>query len=199
MKENKNQNLKRRIRAFLYLPYLVASMSLVLSCSNINKNQKNDDPIKNEMLMLPDSLIVYGSFTKKHTDTGLVLPSSFKIYSFIDASCPSCLTDIKNWNKIALEFDRNDVQIILICQSQDNYELLKYLFEKNSLPELSFPLYFDVNNQFFVRNKFLSPAPNHHTVLTDKNNNILVFGDLISEKQHIKQRYIDVMESYKNN
>lgn len=182
----------------LPLIYLLFTLVLFSKCSSDPKNGKtvSDFEEKSQKLVLPDSLIVYKPFKVNSSDSNKIENSGLKIYSFINVSCPSCLSNIKNFNNVASELKEYRVPVILICQSEDNYELLKYLCEKKDISEFPFPFYFDTKDQFFVRNKFLSPAPNNHTVLTDKNNKILVYGDLtLSDK--IKKLYIDSIKAHK--
>jgi hypothetical protein len=179
-----------------HLFYLLIFITLFSNCSSNTKKSKNINEITNtgKKLMLPDSLVLYKPFNDIIIDSNKIVNSTLKIYSYMNVSCPSCLSSIKEWKNIASELKGYNIPIILICQSEDNYELFKYLCEKKDIAKFPFPFYFDVKNQFFIRNKFLTPNPNTHTVLTDKNNKILVSGDLtLSDK--IKDLYIDAIKS----
>ncbi|HBJ01312.1 MAG TPA: hypothetical protein DDY89_11640 [Lysinibacillus sp.] len=105
---------------------------------------------KADTIKLPNNLIVYNPFNRSVLDSNQIANSTFKIYSFIDVSCPSCLTNLQNWNKVASELSKYKVPIILVCQSEDNFELIKYLCEKKDIPEFPFPFYFDDQKQFFM-------------------------------------------------
>lgn len=170
--------------------------TLVVSCKNDAQKAQGKKVKQAKKIILPDNLVVYNPFDKPSPDHVETERGSLRIYSFVDASCPSCITNIKNWDKISTEFSRLDVQVILIFQSNDNFELFKYLCESKDIPEFKFPFFFDVKDNFFLLNPTLNPAPNNHTVLTDPNNNILEWGDptlsLLNE-----QSYFVAIKSYR--
>jgi hypothetical protein len=178
--------------------YLFFTISLLTNCNTGNK-QSSDIAFNNkksEKFTLPDSLITYKPFTLTSLDSNEMANSTLKIYSFIDASCSSCLASINNWKLVASEIESYKIPIILIIQSEDNYELLKYLCEKKNIDNFPFPFYFDVKQQFFVRNKFLNPNRNGHTVLADKDNNILASGDMTLSKK-TKEQYLNIIKANK--
>lgn len=128
----------------------------------------------------PDSLILDSLKLTQH--------SNYKIYAFIDVSCPSCIADIDQWNKIHKDFLSYNVPIILICYSKGNFEYLKYLFESNQIKSFPYPIYLDMNHQLFEGNRYLKEKTSHYAILTDKNNNILIEGNpLFSTK--VKNEY----------
>ena len=178
--------------------YLFFTICLLSNCSTGNE-QSSDNAFSNkkiEKFTQPDSLIIYKPFALTSLDSNEIANSTLKIYSFIDASCSTCLASINNWKFMASEIKNYKVPVILIVQSEDNYELLKYLCEKKNIDEFPYPFYFDVKGQFFVRNKFLSRNRNGHTVLTDKNNNILASGDMTLSKK-VKEQYMNIIKANK--
>ncbi|TCC96562.1 hypothetical protein [Pedobacter hiemivivus] len=187
--------LERRLYRVLYLFFTICSLS---NCNTGNK-QSSDTAISNkksEKFTQPDSLITYKPFALTSLDSNKIFNSTLKIYSFIDASCSSCLASINNWKLVASEIKNYKVPIILIVQSEDNFELLKYLCEKKNIDNFPYPFYFDFKGQFFVRNKFLSRNKNGHTVLTDKNNNIIASGDMTLSKK-VKEQYMNIIKANK--
>lgn len=188
-----------RIDRRLYrLVYLFFTICLLSNCNTRNK-QGLDTALNNkkiEKFTQPDSLITYKPFALTSLDSNEIANSTLKIYSFIDASCSTCLGSINNWKLIASEIKNYKIPVILIVQSEDNYELLKYLCEKKNIDKFPYPFYFDLKGQFFVRNKFLSPKRNEHTVLTDKDNNILASGDMTLSKK-IKEQYMNIIKANK--
>ena len=180
---------------------LVSFLLIIVSFSYCNNSQNHKNTQKQpesekkvETVVLPDSLEVYNPFNTHGIDVNELAKRPLKIYGFIDVSCSSCLTNIKNWAKIAIKLEKYDIPVILICQSQDNYELLKYLCEKKDIPKLPLPFYFDTKNQFFKKNKFLNPSPNNNTVLVDKNNLVLLVGDP-TLSDNIKDSYFDMINT----
>ena len=172
-----------------------------LSNCNIGNKQSSDTALSNkkiEKFIQPDSLITYKPFALTNLDSSEIANSRLKIYSFIDASCSTCLERINNLKLVASEIKNYKIPVILIVQSEDNYELLKYLCEQKNIDKFPYPFYFDVKGQFFVRNKFLSPNRNGHTVLTDKDNNILASGDMTLSKK-IEEQYMNIIKTNKAN
>jgi len=181
---------------FLQQACMLFILVLFSNCNNTGEREQGVNKITNkaDTLFLPDSMVVYSPFHKGKLDSAQIANSALKVYSFVDVSCPSCLTNIKNWNKFASTLKEYNVPVILICQSEDNYELLKHLCENKRISEFPFPFYFDVKKQFFALNKLLSPSPNQHTVLTDKNNRILMSGDL-TLTETTRKAYLDTIKN----
>lgn len=181
----------KAFKFFSNFTYLFFTIILFTKCTEENKEAKQTIVYKQHTILLPDSLVIYNPFKTK-IDSTEIAKSPLKIYSFIDVSCPSCLSSFKKWKSFVNQKREFNIPVILICQSEDNYELLKYLCEEKDIPELPVPFYFDTKNQFFKKNKFLNAAPNEHTVLVDENNLVLLKGDpTLSE--NIKKSYLDVI------
>lgn len=134
-------------------------------------------------LMIPDSLSTYVPFRDYIMDSVKLSNAKFKIYSHINASCPTCVLDIKLWNSIITEFEKFKVPVILICESDDNFELIKYIHETGEIKDFSYPLFFDIKKEFFKQNKFMKESQHFETVLTDNENNILLLGNPIRSKE----------------
>jgi hypothetical protein len=64
------------------------------------------------------------------------------------------------------------------------------MHEKGEIKSFSYPFFFDVKRDFFKQNKFMKESPQFETVLTDRENNILVLGNPIRSKK-IKDLYLD--------
>jgi len=177
--------------------YMFCAISLFTNCNTPNKQGQDDNPgnkISNKFTT-PDSIVVYKPFALSASDSTAIDHSALKIYSFIDASCSTCLSSINNWKLASAEMKPYGIPVILMIQSEDNYELLKYLCEKKNIDKFPFPFYLDVKNQFFVYNKFLSQDRNGHTVLIDRDNNILASGDITLSKK-TREEYIDIIKAY---
>lgn len=155
----------------------------VLSC---NEKKQNRDKIKllesvventlNEKLNLPQNLEVYTPFSNYLVDECNIFNSEYQIYSRVDASCGTCIGDINKWNELINEFYKYKVPIILICSSDDNFELIKYLCETGKIKDFKYPLFLDKNNEFVKNNNFMASDINFETVLTDKNRSIIALG-----------------------
>tara|TARA_R110001583_G_scaffold54028_2_gene166069 strand:+ start:2212 stop:2790 length:579 start_codon:yes stop_codon:yes gene_type:complete len=154
----------------------------IISCEKKHKNtQVNSfkfviDNNLGEKLLIPDSLELYHPFTVINNNKK-VLNSKLKIYTHIDASCGTCIETLKAWNNLIPEINREGVQVILICSSDNKFELLKFYFESKEIKNFSHPLFLDHKNNFMEKNRFMSESKNFETVLTDKNDKILLIGN----------------------
>lgn len=140
-------------------------------------------------LIIPDSLITYSPYSNYIADSVEISQCDLKIYSHINASCPTCIQDIIIWNGIIADFNKNNVPVILICDSKDKFELIKYLHETGKVKSFSYPLFFDIKKEYLKKNMFMKESQHFETVLTDKENNILLLGNPIRSKE-IKSLYL---------
>lgn len=140
-------------------------------------------------LIIPDSLITYAPFHDYVADSVQLSNAKSKIYSHINASCPTCVLDIRLWNNMITDFEKLMVPIILICDADDNFELIKYIHEIGEIKSFSYPLFFDIKKEFFKQNNFMNVSPHFETVLTDNENNILLLGNPIRSKE-VRDMYL---------
>ncbi|WP_170288574.1 thioredoxin domain-containing protein [Flavobacterium resistens] len=142
-------------------------------------------------IFLPKKIIIYKPFGSYLKDSINISKSELKVYAYINASCSTCLNNIKLWDKFALEIKDYGVPVILILQSYDEFELFKYLCEKREIKKFPYPFFFDQENSFVKNNKFMIENETFRSVLTDKENNIIMVGNpFISEgmkKLYIKE------------
>jgi hypothetical protein len=83
------------------------------------------------------------------------------------------------------------VPVIFICYSKDNFELVKYLSENEKI-NFPFPYIFDTNDKFSQQNPLFKQGHPYQTVLVNKNNEILIFGDPTSSAT-IMDQYVTVI------
>lgn len=185
-----------------YMSQIIKGMIFVffvnstISCQN-RENQEKEALLKSvvenclgKKLMIPDSLRIYAPFFNYIADSVQLSNAKYKIYSHINVSCPTCIHDIKLWNNIITDFEKLNVPVILICESDDNYELFKYILETGEIRTFSYPFFFDVKRDFYKQNKFMKESPHFETVLTDSENNILLLGNPI-RSQEMKAMYLN--------
>lgn len=98
---------------------------------------------------------MYAPFTNYILEEGNILNSDYQIYSRIDASCGTCIGEINKWNELIPVLKRYNVPIILICSSDDDFELLKYFCETSSIEDFGYPFFLDHENVFYGNNKFM--------------------------------------------
>lgn len=182
----KKWNLKHSVLALSILAYCV------LSCKD-KVNPEVKIIVENNIgkkFIIPDSLIAYNPFTNYIADSIGISNASFKIYSKINASCGTCISKINNWNKIANEFKKYGVPVILICQSDENFELIKYFCESGEIESFPYPFFIDKRNELTELNDFMKKVVGFETVLTNRENKIIALGDPLRFEK-IKKIYLD--------
>ncbi len=100
---------------------------------------------------------------------------------------------IFNWDGLASEFFKYKVPVVLICNSKDEFELLKFIVESGGIKNYPYPFFFDRMNKYLKLNKFMENSSDFETILTDKNNNILLVGNPIHSKR-VKNLYINEVQ-----
>jgi len=143
-----------------------------------------------EELLLPEELILYEPFSNYSMDSCDISIASHKIYTHINVSCGSCLGEIKLWEELIPQFEKLGVPIIMICVSDDEFILFEYLCEENKFENYSFPFFFDKNDEYVKLNIFMEEDNGFKTVLTDKENNILLLGNPINSIE-IKELFLE--------
>lgn len=176
--------------------FLIVFMILLIITSCNNKDQKKIENIVKKSIgrniILPTTLNLYQPFVEEVKDSLSTVESSYKVYARVDVSCGSCLSKIKLWNDLLLELDAFDISLIMICESEDHFELFKYLCETEKIKPTSYPFFLDDKNDFLKKNKFLKNHKQLETVLVNHNNEIIVVGDATKNKK-MKELYLKVM------
>ncbi|MDO5981578.1 hypothetical protein [Flavivirga spongiicola] len=167
--------------------YILLSLCLI-SCQskqkkkNISKHESIINTALGTRLKLPIDLSTYDYLNNYKSDSISTLNSKFKIYSRIDGSCGTCIDFINKWSDLSYKLNEYDTSIILMCHSEDNFELIKYLGESGKIKKFQYPLFFDKKNEFIKLNSFMKEHKHFETVLTDKDNYILAVGNPIISK-----------------
>lgn len=185
------------IRSLLNIFYI---LFICLSCQNsqplsaYTKMDHSKDSLKTNFFTMPDGIQVYTPFGNYLLDSArLQERSSFKIYSYINGSCPSCIEDITKWRDVVPEFMKFNVPVILIFHSKDNFELIKYLCESKKIEPFPFPFFLDYKEQFYKQNTFLKEFDSEKaTLLVDKTNKIVVMGNPLHSKKIKEQYYLEL-------
>ncbi|QTD39211.1 hypothetical protein JL193_08235 [Polaribacter batillariae] len=152
----------------------------------------------NKELIIPDSLFEYNPFPKQIIDSNRVNNSQYKIYTHINASCGACINKINIWNKLSREFKRYNTQFFLVLESDDDFELFKYYCQTNEIEKYIYPFFLDKKKDFIRLNPFMVKSDDFKTVLTDKNNKILVMGDP-TRSNEMKDIYIKEIVKKRDN
>jgi len=174
---------------------VVVCLCFLLSCYNTDRTphkaslESTIGSTLGKKLFLPNNLHVYSPFPDLVADSATIFNAEYKLFTHINASCGSCITEIKLWENLVTEFDKYKIPIILICESDDRFELLKYLCETGGIEKFSYPFFLDKKNEYIKRNQFMEKAQDLETVLIDKENNILLLGNPIRSKE-MKELYL---------
>ena len=133
----------------------ILTVGIITSCSNKKQNIDKVKTLKsvventlNKKLDIPNSLEVYSPFSKSLVNKNDILNSKYKIFSRIDASCGTCIQSINSWNELIPEFSQYKVPVILICSSDDNFELIKYFCETREIIDFGYPFFLDKKDEF---------------------------------------------------
>ncbi|AUC21955.1 MULTISPECIES: hypothetical protein [Polaribacter] len=180
------------VKKYLILFIFIIAM---LSCSKKKEDKTESlkftiDRTLGKKLILPDSLMIYAPFSNYLADSLTILNSKYKVFSKINASCGDCVQNIKEWKKLSLEFRKYNIPIILICQSTDDFGLLKYTYNASSDFSLNTHFFLDSNNEFLKLNTFMNKSDHFETVLTNKKNEIILMGNP-TKSNEIKNLYIN--------
>lgn len=174
----------------------------ILSCKKQQHTAKSAslkiviDESLGEKLIIPDSLEVYDPFESSRNTKESSKPR-LKIYSSIDASCGTCIESLKIWNQLIPEFNKKNVQVNLICSSDNKFDLLKYFFESKEIKNFTHPLLLDHKNHYLKQNRFMNESKNFETVLTNNENTILLIGNPIASNK-MKELYFNEIKKYQN-
>lgn len=134
-----------------YVKYFLIVLGLFFLASCVNKKDSRKietlkrivDKSLGKKLILPDSLQMFKLKTTSINDSVSIFNSEYKIYSELNVSCGACLMKIDLWDKLISELSQYEIPIILICRSDDNFELIKHLDMSEQIPKFSYPLFFD--------------------------------------------------------
>ena len=165
-----------------------------------NKGKTNEEEqieyvIENNLgkqLFIPENIITYKPFNNYFADSLMISNSEYKIYSLVNASCSVCVDNIIKWNLLYDEFKNKKIPIVLIFKSDDNFELLKFACEKGIVRGFPYPFFLDTDNSFYKKNIFMKVNKHLETVLTDKNNRIILFGNPLFNA-NIKKKYMEII------
>lgn len=167
---------------------LLLSMLLLYACNNHKKEYSRGVKIN-----MPTQTAIYRPFDTDTNSRHVAADHSpFKIYTYINTSCSSCLMKLKGWDKFQSENpDFSKVPIIPVCFSKDNFELLKFLVESHKLPSMHLDMILDLKDSFATLNKGLVRSGDF-TALTDAEDHVLFTGDPLTNPK-VKNRFLQAV------
>ena len=171
--------------------YRIIFFSLILgliSCGGV----KSKKMIENKEFISFDSLIDYDPYNKVKA-----VKYSHRIISYINVSCPSCIEEITRWTELSSKLSQYKCGIDLVCHSDDDFELFKYLCEKGDFKTFPHQFLLDNNNIFSGMNKvFVDPIADK-TVLINSNDEVLAIGNPLHEKR-VLENYLSKIDHVNN-
>ncbi len=186
--------MKTKIHSINYALLIICAVCLT-SCQNkqeketIAKHRSIIDTTLGKKLKLPTVLSAYDCLNDYRSDSIGTSNPKFKIYSRVNASCGTCVDQIDQWGDLSSELGKYNTSIILVCHSENNFEFIKHLCESGKIKEYTDPLYFDEENKFADLNSFMKRSKHFETVLTDRDDTILLMGNPLRSKA-MKDLYI---------
>ena len=142
---------------------------------------------------MPEHVEVYNPYMGKELSDPLKSNASLKIYTLINVSCSPCFLKLEKWDKLQAEIKAiKPVAIIPVCVAKDNFEMIRFLFESEKIPKNQLPLVFDLDSKFIQKNSALVNPLGELTALTDQNNNVLLTGDPLENKDD-KDKFIKMI------
>lgn len=159
----------------MILCYIVI-IFLALSCqenTNISQGKGTIEiPAKNNLHLYRSGAIV---------DTSTIIVKKYNIFTYINASCASCLPKFEILNNLYAKIkQKKDISFYCISYSKDNFELLKFLVEDR---KINIPKYDIVLHPEKMQEKPEIVAKLNITFITDRNLNILYEADLVDHPE----------------
>lgn len=187
-------------KIFLVFGKTLTCLCLVFICICCKKQPIKEEKVRllrdvvaaslGKKLSIPEDLQLYTPFQPYTTDSIQLANSSLKLYSLINTGCSTCLGEIDKWFSFASKIKKYKIPVILICKSdKDNFESIKYLCETNKIKKFPFPFFLDLKDNYVNKNPFMNASRDFETVLTDKNNTILLIGNPLRSNE-MKELYL---------
>lgn len=136
-------------------------------------------------IIFPESLVLYANDSTNEFDKDYFLKNRIKIVSIIDGDCGVCLDELGKWEKLIMNNLFPKASYVFIIKSFNQFETFKYLVDDN----LFYPLFLDVNNDFFNGNR-IPQDKRYQTFLLDETNKIRLVGNPVYSKE-IEKFYKD--------
>jgi len=171
----------------------IAHLQIIICCMFLFSCEQGKNADTGKLLILPKQIEIFNPYLPNIPDSSLFSGSKTKIYTLVNASCSTCLLQLKEWDDFETNINKQkEVQVIVVCESDDNFQLIKYLFESKKIGYIQLPLVLDLDNKFISLNASLLSREGDLTVLTDANNKIVLSGNPIKDKKD-KKRFMALM------
>lgn len=164
------------MRKNLFIIYVL--LLQVCACSNNAENKKalmsylNDyKDVVGHRINTGDSLTLYYTPNGVHRYEG-----TYKIVSFINTSCGTCIRKMDEWNKFLSEKNLDVNQIIFVAQGKPD----TYFREFVDSTKPAFYIYLDTSG-YYLLNRHLDRYV-QGTFLLDENENVVMIGDPVGNE-----------------
>ncbi len=183
--------------------FICALIAIVMSCCTKKKN--NNSIIDSAQAMINESMGKKIVFPKELIysplnvlDSTSIINAKLKIYAFVDASCGSCISKIELWDQFLEMNNHLEVPVIIVCRSDDNFELFEYLLE-NEMTGIDEDIIFlyDEKDKYLISNQFMEEYAHLRAVLTDHENRMLLIGNPVYN-QSLLDRYVKAIKVHSN-
>lgn len=168
--------------------YLTVLCTIFLGCSNKkNENLENylasyDGVVGKQLKYNPSSFINFN----KHYNYNKIYPNS--ILMIVNTECTSCIEKFKAWQEYKKQGNFNNLDIVFVAQGK----VTEYFdYNVNKINNFDFKIYVDTTSSFIDSNGILLHS--NSTFLLDRNNQIVMIGDPISNSI-IKDFYAQKIE-----
>ncbi|PZR22449.1 MAG: hypothetical protein DI535_26140 [Citrobacter freundii] len=166
---------------------ITAGFLLLLSCNNDQqalKSRPKETTILNIAAL--DTVEVYN--TPDGFDAVAYRKKPFRLYTSINVSCASCIAKVNTWDSIYRSMGETpQLALIPVAQTEDNFEVFKYLFENGTIKSVEIPFFMDGNNEFRNSNRQLIGNQFDFLLLTDSTNKVLAFEDRSDDAKQIRK------------
>ncbi len=171
----------------LFALLFIATLPVLLSC-NSDHAVKND--LQQETILLQtaflDTVEVYNA--PAGFDATAYRKRPFRLYTSINVSCASCIEKVNIWDSIYRNMGTTpQLAFIPIAQTEDNFEVFKYLFENGTIKSVQIPFFMDENNEFRNSNRKLIGGQFDFLLLTDSTNKVLAFENRSDDAKQISK------------
>lgn len=160
---------------------------LCISCTSEKTKVKSDiDFWIDKELLLTDNLVVYPeSIRMQNPILGF---SSYKVVTYIDASCASCFVELYKWEELVHTFSDLNVPTLIILEASDTS-----IFDPKShnFINVSYPLLHDNHGVFKNENNLFKNSSFRTFLINDKNVTKLVGNPINNEE--LKELYLKVI------
>lgn len=161
------------IKKYIRIIYFFSALLLLCNCHHTTEYEGLIREWYGKKIIIPDNLKSYknsiNSFNSK----------KYKIVSFINGSCPSCLSELKQWDSLKIDSNTNRIANSLFFIISTNDEIfLQYYLESNNI---NFSCFNDYTNTFIKINN-IPENRLFQTFLLDSYNKVKLIGNPLYNK-----------------